>query len=448
MPHGERSRSRRRERSRSRSRSRSKSRKERRRKSKWDDSNVAPDAALPGIPGAVAPVTPQDAPDWVKEMFQPRPQLQLPVMPFNPILQQALMRPMGSVEKAVFVEDSLVGKLIGKAGVNIDRLRRDSGADIQFDKAAIPGGVRRVILTGAAEQVAEGERLIQQAVQQIMDSGKVTGPSTQPVTHPGQPPQVTREIKLSPTLVGAFIGPKGAHVSTLREKVGVRLEVRNDHQTTPGADATIVIGPGAELSIDAAMHVVQESIDSIRTTEKSKGMAAMAAKGNPMAKGDAGKGYDKGYGKGYDYGYDKGWDGGYGKGGYGKGFYDDWSMGKGKSPYDKGYSKGGWWDDGGKGGYWDDGKGKGGYDGGYGPSGYDDRGDQFDPNRDPYQNDRGDGRRHDPPRDQFEHDNYRPDDQFDRGGGNNDRSNEQTFDPMRNFAPQDPPYDPCAAFYP
>eukprot|EP00397_Hematodinium_sp_SG-2012_P027326 GEMP01028706.1.p1 GENE.GEMP01028706.1~~GEMP01028706.1.p1 ORF type:complete len:643 (+),score=157.04 GEMP01028706.1:34-1929(+) len=277
-----------RERSRSQRR-RSRSRNERRRRSKWDDGDDA--AAAPGAAQAPAP---QNAPEWVKEMFQPSsvPQAQDPLQ--NPMLQQALASMQARVvvqkqvvqtsEKPVYVEDSLVGKLIGKGGANIDRLRRESGADIQFDKEPIAGGVRRVVLSGTAEQLQIGELVIQLAVQDILSGRKIgsTVPGQPPPDPVMQEPMIIKEMKLQPLLVGAFIGPKGAHVSALRDQVGVKLEVRNDHQTTPGADAAILIGPGIEMVVDRAIQMVEVRLEEIRADK---------AASQPM--NDSGKGKGK-----------------------------------------------------------------------------------------------------------------------------------------------------------
>merc|ERR1719284_1408398 len=62
--------------------------------------------------------------------------------------------PGGSaVDKTVLCPASLVGKLIGPGGATIKKLATDSGAQINLDTVAQPGGAKAVIIT-AADPVA------------------------------------------------------------------------------------------------------------------------------------------------------------------------------------------------------------------------------------------------------------------------------------------------------
>mmetsp|Transcript_14114 Transcript_14114/g.21442 ORF Transcript_14114/g.21442 Transcript_14114/m.21442 type:complete len:107 (-) Transcript_14114:578-898(-) len=62
------------------------------------------------------------------------------------------------ITKKIDVEQSLVGRIIGRGGETIKYLQQQTSCNIQIDQNFPEGMPRKVVFTGTAEQVEAGEK--------------------------------------------------------------------------------------------------------------------------------------------------------------------------------------------------------------------------------------------------------------------------------------------------
>merc|ERR1719291_1273120 len=95
----------------------------------------------------------------------------------------------GAVDKSILCPGGLIGKLIGPGGATIKKLATDSGAQINLDTVAQPGGAKTIIIT-AADPVAR-ERAKMHVQMWIKENQVGAPPSFATPANPGpqmQPP--------------------------------------------------------------------------------------------------------------------------------------------------------------------------------------------------------------------------------------------------------------------
>merc|ERR1719221_2131210 len=87
------------------------------------------------------------------------------------------------VDKSIVVPAALVMKLIGPAGATIKKLAADSGAQINLDTGAQPGGGKAIVITAADPAVREkAKAAVQQWVRENQAGGIGASPSFPPPT--------------------------------------------------------------------------------------------------------------------------------------------------------------------------------------------------------------------------------------------------------------------------
>jgi len=92
----------------------------------------------------------------------------------------------GAVDKSILCPGGLIGKLIGPGGATIKKLATDSGAQINLDTVAQPGGAKTIIITAADPVARERAKM---HVQMWIKENQVGGPpSFATPANPGMQP--------------------------------------------------------------------------------------------------------------------------------------------------------------------------------------------------------------------------------------------------------------------
>ncbi|CAK0881305.1 unnamed protein product [Prorocentrum cordatum] len=113
----------------------------------------------------------------------------------------------GAVDKSILCPGSLIGKLIGPGGATIKKLATDSGAQINLDTVAQPGGAKTIIIT-AADPVAR-ERAKMHVQMWIKENQGGAPPSFAPQGNPGAQMQPPGLRPVGPLGAGGLAGNPG-----------------------------------------------------------------------------------------------------------------------------------------------------------------------------------------------------------------------------------------------
>ncbi|KAL3911764.1 MAG: hypothetical protein SGPRY_008573 [Prymnesium sp.] len=139
------------------------------------------------------------------------------------------------------IPTNLIGRIIGKEGGTIKRIRQQSRAEISVEPDD-GAGIQAVYIRGSSSQLAAAIRLIDLIL-----------------TTDGRKDQreMRQIISIATSKVGRIIGPKGSHVQALRSYTGARVTVRD-----PSEDDTCpVVIEGEATAVGEAIRLIREEVD-------------------------------------------------------------------------------------------------------------------------------------------------------------------------------------------
>ncbi|XP_034008414.1 LOW QUALITY PROTEIN: probable ATP-dependent RNA helicase DDX43 [Trematomus bernacchii] len=160
------------------------------------------------------------------------------------------------------VENSLVGRIIGKGGANIRELEESTGARIKVNKGDYQG---EVVLLGSSEAQQKAKEMIEELVSDSNSQNASGGPgrgtfgdeksdSSQPVT-----------FTVENGLVGRIIGKGGAKIRELEESTGARIKVnKGDYQGE-------VVLLGSSEAQQKAKEMIEELVSDSNSQNASGG---------------------------------------------------------------------------------------------------------------------------------------------------------------------------------
>eukprot|EP00239_Pterosperma_sp_CCMP1384_P002830 CAMPEP_0197846536 /NCGR_PEP_ID=MMETSP1438-20131217/3390_1 /TAXON_ID=1461541 /ORGANISM="Pterosperma sp., Strain CCMP1384" /LENGTH=654 /DNA_ID=CAMNT_0043458221 /DNA_START=348 /DNA_END=2312 /DNA_ORIENTATION=- len=157
-----------------------------------------------------------------------------------------------SCELDVSVQDTDIGAVVGKGGVNIKQIQEKSGANVEIQRGTIPGMPSIIKLIGTQEQVAMGKTLVDKFV------------AREPELKKGE---ICETMELGGA-TGLVIGPSGATVKQLQADTGAKVDILR------GSGTCKVWGPKAAVA--AAKEKIQEKINQFKEREAKQAAAAAA----------------------------------------------------------------------------------------------------------------------------------------------------------------------------
>eukprot|EP00397_Hematodinium_sp_SG-2012_P037580 GEMP01040753.1.p1 GENE.GEMP01040753.1~~GEMP01040753.1.p1 ORF type:complete len:370 (+),score=66.24 GEMP01040753.1:43-1152(+) len=177
---------------------------------------------------------------------------------------QMQLQPDNRIELELFIADNIIGKIIGRGGSNLDRIRRSSGADVVVEKVKLPGDLRRIKLSGKRTSVEGAQVLFELSVRDAQ-AGRRPGALQQLMT-PCMPGMITREIQVEQqTSLGGLIGRNGDTINLIREQSNVHVEIVQHGNPLAGVcNATVHIGPGLPAQVEAAAAMVAQKLEEGR----------------------------------------------------------------------------------------------------------------------------------------------------------------------------------------
>lgn len=145
----------------------------------------------------------------------------------------AMAAPSGdAISTLMAVDRDMVGGLIGKGGVVINRIRSVSGANIKISKTGeCSEPSKRLITIWGAKAVVERAQLM--ITQQLSAVANAATPGGDPaVTAPSGPQlemtpggEVTFTMPLDDEVAGLLIGRAGANINSLRQRSGAQIKI-------------------------------------------------------------------------------------------------------------------------------------------------------------------------------------------------------------------------------
>ncbi|KAI9533478.1 hypothetical protein NQZ68_022608 [Dissostichus eleginoides] len=174
------------------------------------------------------------------------------------------------------VENSLVGRIIGKGGAKIRELEESTGARIKVNKGDYEG---EVVLSGSSEAQQKAKEMIEELVADSSSHNASGGPgrgtfgdeksdSSQPLT-----------FTVENGLVGRIIGKGGAKIRELEESTGARIKVnKGDYE------GEVVLSGSSEAQQKAKEMIEELVLVEGVTLEEATGGVAMeeATEGKKM----------------------------------------------------------------------------------------------------------------------------------------------------------------------
>lgn len=140
---------------------------------------------------------------------------------------------------------SMVGRIIGRAGETIKSLQASSGAHVAIDQNVDEGEPRKIVISGAARCVDVATELVENL---LLGTGVAGGL----LVTPGQ---VTRHVECPKESVGKIIGRGGETIRGIQMATGARLQIDQTRQPCQ------VVMAGNEACVDACVTVVKEIIE-------------------------------------------------------------------------------------------------------------------------------------------------------------------------------------------
>ncbi|CAK0804912.1 unnamed protein product [Prorocentrum cordatum] len=185
--------------------------------------------------------------------------------------------PITSIE----VEQTFMGRIIGRQGTNINRLRKASGAVITSSKLSEDRTVLKISGSEDAVEKATTEikDLIERSRQELEDG--VSAPDE----HGGIEAKGAKNVTYPAAIAGGIIGVKGAKIKEVRDTTGARIHVnvvdgRTEVKITGREDAIAK----AEAAINA---MAEEALEALKTaaSEENKAKGSCDEDGKEPAKG-------------------------------------------------------------------------------------------------------------------------------------------------------------------
>jgi transcription antitermination factor NusA-like protein len=139
----------------------------------------------------------------------------------------------GQVTMEMFVQNSLVARLIGKQGQNVTQLQTNSGAKVQIQKEAdmmASGRADRMVsLVGSQAAVSKCQSLIATQLSQWADAGYATGPAPSSVTEQPRP-------------VGVNYPPPASYTPLVQQQPPGTLPTQQQQQPQPQVQGVLPNG--------------------------------------------------------------------------------------------------------------------------------------------------------------------------------------------------------------
>lgn len=152
-------------------------------------------------------------------------------------------------------------RLIGKAGMKIALIRKNTGADITIRQGRPEDEFSKVVVVGTARSVAAAEAAIWETL------GMEAGSNI-------------KEFEIPAEFVSAIIGPGGSYIKQMREQAGgVQIGVRIPDPPETGVHK-VMIGPAVPEKLEFAAKLVSDRIAAYR----QECLATLSAPGSSKLK--------------------------------------------------------------------------------------------------------------------------------------------------------------------
>jgi len=172
-----------------------------------------------------------------------------PVMPGMAPAWNAASAAAGPQVVQSYTKDK-VGRIIGPGGVNITKIRQESGAKVKIDSAPI-AGYQQVTYQGTDSQIAAAISLVDRLLAST-DVG-ATGDAADGKVRAEHKQQLDKEA------AGKVIGQGGATVKQIREATGAYIKISSER--IPGVDTQTLTVGGTEEQVAAAMVLVTKAME-------------------------------------------------------------------------------------------------------------------------------------------------------------------------------------------
>lgn len=146
----------------------------------------------------------------------------------------------------ISIPRSIMGRVIGKAGANIKKIRDDSGARIDAEDRSNDQCEFRI--AGTPDQVDKARRMLEEAAKQAATGGRGTDDLTD---YSG--PMETLEFPVA--VMGGIIGAKGVKIQEVRSRSGAKVQVERS------GDVCRVQIAGENGQIDVAKAMIRRLAD-------------------------------------------------------------------------------------------------------------------------------------------------------------------------------------------
>ncbi|KAK3782257.1 hypothetical protein RRG08_008178 [Elysia crispata] len=148
----------------------------------------------------------------------------------------------------MFVPKKAVGAIIGKQGVVIKQIQKESGARVKFfdrdedkEESGEPNGQRTLVIFGTAEAAQQAELMIHQIIADI-------------------PEILTEEIEVPHYAIGRLIGKGGKTIREMCLSSGAKMEISRLEDFKGPEEPRVVRLMGSRSQIDAILDLISERL--------------------------------------------------------------------------------------------------------------------------------------------------------------------------------------------